>query len=387
MKIKIILLALIISLFSAQSLYAVGFDKDLSITPDSVVAYSDVLVGQSVRIYATVSNSSSQDLFGVVKFYDEKKQSFIGADQPISVIGGKTDDVFVDWVGDNVGNHDISVRVMPWDTDGDDESNNKVTKTIYVDVDSDGDGVGDKADNDDDNDGVSDGSDAFPYDPNESKDTDGDGIGDNADEDDDNDGVNDTEDAFPEDPNETFDFDFDGIGNNMDLFPEDPNEYKDSDGDGVGDNSDIDSSNHGPLPQIDTEKSKVSAGDIITFNALNSRDPDGEIVSYEWDLGDGTTKTGVVVDQIYKKKGNYLVSLKVTDDKGETREQTISVKVTQKWQIIALIFVTLLLVVLIGARKLVFPERKKRTVSKAAKVTPKKKPVAKKKKALPKKKK
>jgi CSLREA domain-containing protein len=56
---------------------------------------------------------------------------------------------------------------------------------------SDNDAAGNACDEDDDNDGVTDGSDAFPLDPNESVDTDGDGIGNNADTDDDGDGQSD----------------------------------------------------------------------------------------------------------------------------------------------------------------------------------------------------
>jgi len=81
-----------------------------------------------VRVYATVTNTSDHDLFGVVKFYDENKKSFAGEDQPVSVLAQKTDDVFIDWKGDSAGNHTISVRVIPWNEEGDDPSNNKVQK-------------------------------------------------------------------------------------------------------------------------------------------------------------------------------------------------------------------------------------------------------------------
>jgi hypothetical protein len=62
-----------------------------------------------------------------------------------------------------------------------------------VPPDNDGDKVSDINDEDDDNDGVPDGSDAFPFDPNEFQDTDGDGIGNRADPDDDNDGYTDAD--------------------------------------------------------------------------------------------------------------------------------------------------------------------------------------------------
>ncbi|NLS13959.1 hypothetical protein HGP28_13785 [Vibrio sp. SM6] len=60
--------------------------------------------------------------------------------------------------------------------------------------------VSDSAPLDSDNDGVIDENDAFPTDPDETKDTDGDGIGDNSDDDIDGDGVKNDDDADPQDP-------------------------------------------------------------------------------------------------------------------------------------------------------------------------------------------
>jgi PKD repeat protein len=40
--------------------------------------------------------------------------------------------------------------------------------------------------------------------------------------------------------------------------------------------------------------------------------------SYEWDFGDGNTSTDVAPTHAYKSEGNYNVSLKVTDDRGNT---------------------------------------------------------------------
>ncbi len=54
------------------------------------------------------------------------------------------------------------------------------------------------------------------------------------------------------------------------------------------------------------------------FDGSNSSDPDGEIVSYEWDLGDGNTATEDVVEHQYPETGSYSVTLTVTDDQGAT---------------------------------------------------------------------
>lgn len=349
----IFLTILIIAGMSPQISHAQTFNKDLSLESGSVNTVNDILVGRTIRIYATVTNNSNQDLFGIVKFYDENGKNFVGEDQPVSVIAKKTDDVFADWTGSSVGSHPISVRVIPWNEEGDNPNNNKITKVIFVDTDSDGDEIGDRNDNDDDNDGINDNDDTFPLDPNESEDTDKDGIGNNADEDDDNDGISDIIDLFPLDVGESEDRDGDGIGDNSDAFPDDSNESKDTDNDGLGDNADPDNTNHGPIPHIETEKTTVSRGKVISFNALSSRDPDGEVIDYKWNFSDGTETIGVIVDHIFEETGDYNVTLKVTDDKGEEREQTINIKVVPKWQTIALITITLLLILLLVGRWLI----------------------------------
>jgi len=62
----------------------------------------------------------------------------------------------------------------------------------------------------------------------------------------------------------------------------------------------------------------------ITFNASSSYDPDGTIVSYEWDFGDGniTNTTHEILNHSYSEAGSYEVTLTVTDDKGATNSTT-----------------------------------------------------------------
>jgi trimeric autotransporter adhesin len=54
------------------------------------------------------------------------------------------------------------------------------------------------------------------------------------------------------------------------------------------------------------------------FDASASSDPDGSIVSYAWDFGDGTTGTGKMPSHSYPMAGDYTVQLTVTDDDGGT---------------------------------------------------------------------
>lgn len=59
-----------------------------------------------------------------------------------------------------------------------------------------------------------------------------------------------------------------------------------------------------------------SAGVPLEFDGSNSVDPDGEIVSWVWDFGDGNTGTGMTPIHIYEEDGTYNVSLCVIDDGG-----------------------------------------------------------------------
>jgi len=62
------------------------------------------------------------------------------------------------------------------------------------------------------------------------------------------------------------------------------------------------------------------ANQTITFDASGSYDPDGEIVSYDWDFGDGTNTTryppNATVTHVFTQNGNYNVTLEVFDNEG-----------------------------------------------------------------------
>jgi len=54
----------------------------------------------------------------------------------------------------------------------------------------------------------------------------------------------------------------------------------------------------------------------VVFDASASVDPDGQLVSYDWDFGDGQTSQGISVEHTFLTAGTFQVTLRVTDDLG-----------------------------------------------------------------------
>jgi len=66
----------------------------------------------------------------------------------------------------------------------------------------------------------------------------------------------------------------------------------------------------------------------VSFNASNSSDSDGSIISYAWDFKDGNTGSGQIINHTFSSIGSYSVKLTVTDDKGATDSVTKTITVT-----------------------------------------------------------
>ena len=56
----------------------------------------------------------------------------------------------------------------------------------------------------------------------------------------------------------------------------------------------------------------------VTFDASTSAACDGTIVAYDWDVGDGQSSSGRVVDHEFVEAGLYTVSLTVTNEVGDS---------------------------------------------------------------------
>jgi PKD repeat protein len=70
-----------------------------------------------------------------------------------------------------------------------------------------------------------------------------------------------------------------------------------------------------------------TAGTAIQFSAAGSSDPDGSIVSYSWQFGDGGTGAGQTAAHTYTQAGTYVATLTVVDNAGASASATANVVV------------------------------------------------------------
>ncbi len=86
-------------------------------------------------------------------------------------------------------------------------------------------------------------------------------------------------------------------------------------------------SNQPPNASFSFTPAGPTAGDTVSFDASASSDPDGTIVSYAWEFGDGSTGSGQFVTHAFTSSGSYSVKLTVTDNQGSSRSVTKTVSV------------------------------------------------------------
>ena len=85
--------------------------------------------------------------------------------------------------------------------------------------------------------------------------------------------------------------------------------------------------NQAPTADIATTQTTGFVDDPILFNGTKSHDPDGHLVTWAWDFGDGTSGTGATITHIYQAIGSYTVRLTVTDDGGKTGNATTHIHI------------------------------------------------------------
>ena len=84
--------------------------------------------------------------------------------------------------------------------------------------------------------------------------------------------------------------------------------------------------------------SQAYFGDLIEFDASDSIDSDGEIISFDWDFRDGVKKSGVIVDHVFNFDNEYniqypivyTISLLVTDNDGSAIIKNQEIKLFPK---------------------------------------------------------
>ena len=82
-----------------------------------------------------------------------------------------------------------------------------------------------------------------------------------------------------------------------------------------------------PVAQAVVDNDNPYPGAEVTFDATDSYDLTGSIVSYSWDFGDQTTGNGEVVKHTFIEGGDYTVTLTVTDNEGASCQAKIAMNV------------------------------------------------------------
>ncbi|MFH1149585.1 MAG: CARDB domain-containing protein [Actinomycetota bacterium] len=74
---------------------------------------------------------------------------------------------------------------------------------------------------------------------------------------------------------------------------------------------------------------EVDLWQSVDFDATGSSDPDGIIVSYQWDFGDGSGIEAAQAQHAYNAPRLFTVTLRVTNDAGATSSDTLTVAVRE----------------------------------------------------------
>ncbi len=84
-----------------------------------------------------------------------------------------------------------------------------------------------------------------------------------------------------------------------------------------------------PTAIISANPTVITEGEPVSFGAEGSKpgDPDGEIISYDWDFGDESTGAGVNVEHTYPRSGRYTATLTVTDYENVSATDSVGITV------------------------------------------------------------
>jgi hypothetical protein len=400
---KKFLLALI--LFLAP--FTVHAAADLSIGQDNIRFSEDpLIVGDTVRIYASITNNGDEDVSGYVTFY--QGAAALGQSQVISVIvGGNPEEVYMDFVVPP-GSFNIQAKIQGTDPEDMNTGNDfTITNTIVPIEDADRDGIEDSQDN-------------CPQTSNSNQnDIDGDTSGDVCDSDDDNDGLSDEVELELGSSPTMADTDADGVDDAADAYPTDANrsvievvpvviaepeieepvltetserfkeiiaelaeeivattdiELSDALVPAVNDDVEEVVEDLSQSPQVEKITVEISPNAVFSFQRDNWNtytfmllSPEEPGAVYRWDFGDGVSSSKTSVSHTYSTSGAFQVTLSIQNDTGVYDQESATVLVPflslgNRIVLVAVLFLTLLLIVGCGALVMTFKQsgRKKK---------------------------
>lgn len=86
--------------------------------------------------------------------------------------------------------------------------------------------------------------------------------------------------------------------------------------------------------QVVPEEGNTSTIFRFSVPSGSTYDPDGVIVAYDWDFGDGAHATASATSHVYKKRGDYEIRFRVTDDVGDIAEVYFNISVFNRGPVI-----------------------------------------------------
>ena len=87
-----------------------------------------------------------------------------------------------------------------------------------------------------------------------------------------------------------------------------------------------------PVAKIRRPDPPIEAGDTVRLMGLGCFDPDGEIVLYRWDFGDGKTEVSSSwsVRHKFLRSGSYVVVLSTVDNLGQSTTKDVTLRVVER---------------------------------------------------------
>jgi hypothetical protein len=295
---------------------------DLGIAASSISFSKETLVaGDQVRIYAQISNQGDVDVSGYVSFFQASVP--IGDSQVVSVrAGGQKDEVYVDFI---VPTSEFNIRAEIRGSDPlDTNSDNDVALTgLFTPIfDNDLDGVANENDNcpddsnadqsDSDADGVGDVCDSVPVVD----------VGDGGDEGSEGDegGDSEAETVIEE-----------VVQDIVDELTEGQSAVSDQAGTEVLDQEELATTSD----QIPSRRSlHVSPEAAFTYEQTDwntyrfQAQAPQQGYTFEWDFGDGTISSSADVEHVFRKYGEFTVTLRMTDKSGQVTHDSADVQIS-----------------------------------------------------------